>query len=333
MINGATFYFLDGYRPTFPSIIHNLDTHKPKLFNLLNAYKSAGVNWIRILIVCQHFGDKLYHPDDPYTKPEIHIQKVNEFMRFANTVAPFTFEVLLDPRKTWPTTYFQDTPLYANDKVWYDKWISRLDFSTLGVIMLPGDLWPIQGEYAFGDHHELVSPVCYNNGHWIKEMMGYLHSKYPTMHINFELGLWGTTPETVKKAVSWHTKYFPWTWWIAMPLYYSLPPGATWQEYRTGFSSLFSAYKQATSKPLWIDEYGLPITITPAGYYEEDQEAYYHGILEAMKESGIQHARFAWVAGRDYPYNGAESYGLVKSFSSDTPVWTPAWDQVKAYYK
>jgi hypothetical protein len=102
---------------------------------------------------------------------------------------------------------------------------------------------------------------------------------------------------------------------------------------------VLDAYHSVSSKPLWIDEYGKSIGSCVINgqncgtWTEQDQRNAYQGFLGAsVCWRQNRYFKFAWVAGRDYPYDGQEWFGLVSTFNGDKPFMRPAWYDLGLYY-
>ena len=340
-VRGVTFFYLDGVAQDFPWVLANQSdpTVRAKIDNLLAGYRAAGVNWIRLLIAADHF------PAANYPQPtQALINQVNDFMaitRAGPNAGRFTVEVVF-VTKRFANGYFADYPPYTNDKMWLAEWITKLNYSNLGMILITGDASPCAWEgtaarySCYGDSATAISPLAYNHGHWIATMWPWLKANWPTLNASYEViaGDPYNNGELIKKLAQWVTMRTPDVPCMAASLYFELPPGSPWTAYANQTVALLNAYASVTAKPLWIDEYGMRVcAAVGCTYTESDQQAYYGGFLGSTTcWTSVKYPKFAWVAGNDYPYVGTFWYGLASGFSSNQPVWRPAWGTVSLYY-
>lgn len=338
---GVSLFYLDGVAQDLPWILANQNdpTVNAKLISLFDAYQAAHVNWIRLLVAYNHFGTAT----DP-----IWITRVNALMALASTRGAFTFEVMLITQRDANDYYLSTlSNNYASDQQWLSMWTQGLNYSHLGLIMIGGDLFPCAWTGLGGTWHvgcqgdgSAIEPRSENHGRWIKAMWPWYKATYPGVNTAFEVFGDDSSPNLqwtlLKRVAQWVNGLSPSVPVVATPLYFTLPPGSTWQAYANKTMTALNAYNAAgVPKTLWIDEYGMSIGLQPNGwtYTAADQEAYYSGFLAATTcWTTTQYPKFAWVTGRDYPGDGNRSFGLVGSFSGNAPNWYPAWSDIGLYY-
>jgi hypothetical protein len=269
---------------------------------------------------------------DPSLPPRF-IKSVNDFMaitRSGPNAGKFNIEVVLGT-KTDASGMFSDTAPYTRDKQWLKTWITGLDYTNLGMVLIAGDMQPCGWNGQAFVCSPNGTPSANNHGAWLTNIWPWVKQNWPTLQVSYEV-IAGTTntTELIQKQAAWVTANTPDVPWIAASLYYDLAPGSSWQDYAQWTSKLLQVYAQTTTKPLWIDEYGSAVSQDRT---ELDQAAYYNGFLGASTcWMGRQYPKFAWVAGNDYPYTGQLWSGLVRNFQDSKPVWRGAWSTVNQYY-
>lgn len=203
------------------------------------------------------------------------------------------------------------------------------------MIMMAGDLSPCLLDGCYGDPSLPASATHQrNHGSWIRELWAWKEANYAGLNVSYEVignqGGSGNDPNLIKKLAVWNDTYTPSNPILAASLYIDLPTGSQWPAYSTALQNILAAYHSATGKMLWIDEYGRAIGDVGT---EQDQVESYAGFLGAsVCVYQNYYPKFAWVGGRDYPYNNLHSFGLVSSFSGNIPVMRPAWDYLALYY-
>ncbi|WP_431689267.1 hypothetical protein [Hahella sp. NBU794] len=326
-VRGVTFFYLDGVHQDFPWVLNNqYDPEvRRKIDNILKEYRSAGVNWIRILIGADHFPNQ----EEMYPVPsQSMIDKVNDFMeitRIGENAGQFTIELVLVP-KMKSNGEFHDQSPYDNDKTWYSSWIGGLNYTNLGMIMLGGDLSP-----CLNDGCEKIG-LTKNHANWIRAMWAWKEQLYPSLNMTYEvIGNQNNDTRLIKSLAGWVERNTPTVPVIAASIYINLPNGSNWEAYASTATKILDAYHSATSKPLWIDEFGKSIGDI---WNESDQKAAFDGFLGAsVCMRNRQYPKFAWVGGNDYPYDGRLWFGMVSAFNADAePAMRPAWSSVAQYY-
>ncbi|TPG50288.1 hypothetical protein EAH75_02040 [Rhodanobacter glycinis] len=333
-VRGVTFFYLDGVAEDFPWVLANQydPAIRAKIDALLTQYRSAGVNWIRLLVAYNHFPNR--SEVEPVPSATL-IREVNDFMaitRSGSNAGAFTIELVL-VTQTDSNGLFTDVSPYLHDKLWYKTWIDNLNYTNLGMIMLGGDLSPCYLSGCEGDK-VAVQPLPMNHGAWIKSIWAWKQSYAPFLNASYEvIGVQGNSnnnPLLISKLATWMNANTPSNPIVAAALYVSLPSGSTWQSYATATNAILDSYASVSSKALWIDEYGMSFG---TNWTVQDQVAAYQGFLGAsvcMRQK--RYSKFAWVAGNDYPYTGSNWYGLVASFNGTTPAMQPAWSDLSLYY-
>jgi hypothetical protein len=331
-VRGVTLFYLDGGQQDFPWVLDNQydPTVRARIDNLLANYRAAGVNWIRLLIATDHFPTKAdIHP----VPSQALLKKVNDFMAITRSglnAGRFTLEIVLIPEQR--DALFTDVAPYSRDKLWYKTWIDNLNYSNLGMIMFGGDLSPCYLSGCEGSASAELLPR--NHGAWIKSMWAWKQASYPNLNAAYEVigvqALSNNSPVLIRLLANWINAHTPTVPVIAASLYVELPSGSSWQEYANATVAILDSYHAATSKPLWIDEFGKSFG---TNWLEQDQRNAYLGFLGAsVCWRQNRYARFAWVAGNDTPYDGRNWFGLVSGFSGVTPVMRPSWSDLSLYY-
>lgn len=331
-VRGVQFFYLDGGAQDFPWVLDNQydPGTRAKIDGLLAEYRSAGVNWIRLLVSSDHFANK--SDIHPFPNQSM-IRKVNDFMAITRSGANagrFTIELVLIPETS--NFMFTDTAPYNRDKLWYKTWLDNLDYANLGIIMFGGDLSPCYLSGCQGD--PTAEAIPRNHGAWIRAMWDWKMANYPTINASYEVignqSLSNNNPNLIKKLAIWNQTYTPTNPILAAALYIDMPAGSPWTDYANAVTAILDAYHSVSGKMLWIDEYGRSV-----GAYgtEQDQRNAYLGFLGAtVCWRQNRYPKFAWVAGNDYPYDNNHWYGLVSSFNGSVPQMRPAWQDLALYY-
>jgi hypothetical protein len=338
-VRGVTFYFLDGSAESFPWVLANQTNPavRAKIDNVLASYRAANVNWIRLLLAANHFEAASY----PLPSQTL-IDQVNSFLaitRSGPNAGKFQVEIVLITPKD-ASNNFLDLPPYVKDKEWLAAWLTKLDFTNIGMVLLSGDAapcaWDGKRHSCYGDSATEVSPVAYNNGHWITEIWPWFRSRWPTLLASYEVIAGDPVNDgaLIKKLGKWVTKHTPEVPYTAAALYFDLPPGRPWTDIARQTQALLLAYHSVTKKPLWIDEYGMKVCAAgKCAYTEADQAAYFAGFLGAATcWTSVEYPKFAWVAGNDQVETADAWYGLVSGFAENQPVWRQAWSAISLYY-
>jgi hypothetical protein len=331
-VRGVTFFYLDGGQQDFPWVLdHQYDPLvRSRIDKLLEKYREAGVNWIRLLVATDHF--PVQSDIHPVPSASV-IKKVNDFMaitRAGNNAGRFTVELMLIPQQR--NGLFTDVAPYSRDKFWYKTWIDNLNYSNLGLVMLGGDLSPCLLSGCEGER--FVEALPKNHGEWIKSMWSWKESNYPALNVSYEVigvqALSNNDPALIKRLANWINRNTPTNPVIAASLYIELPSGSSWQDYAYATARVLDAYHSTTAKMLWIDEFGKGFG---SQWSEQDQRSAYQGFLGAsVCWRQNRYPKFAWVAGNDYPYDGKNWYGLVSGFAGSTPIMRDAWSDLSLYY-
>lgn len=345
---GVTFYYLNGGTQDFGWVLQNQSDPavRARIDGTLAEYRSAGVNYIRLLIHHWIGG----YPDPPQSL----IDKVKSFLEITRTgpnAGKFRIEIVFgQPRTTDPdecptVPCMVEAAPYTNSQKWISTWMANLDFATnshIGMIMIEGDLVPCDWSgttWACGDAAALSSTR--RQAAWVVANWKWFHDTYDwDQKSSYELILgYGSDAsglDRLGKTVAWaatKTSSIP---YLAGSFYFDgqEPPGAPWQNYATRMQAHLNKIKQVTTKPLWIDEFGAPIGSVGAGTYTDlDQSNYIGGVLAATNcWDTVDYPKFGWVGGNDYPYGGAYWYGLFSGFSGSNPVVRPGWSNVSLYY-
>ena len=330
---GVTFFYINGGSEDFPWVLTH--QHEPevraRIDALLARYRSAGVNWIRLLISHDYFSDGEVEP----VPSAALISKVNDFIAITHTGANaghFHVEVVLTTHRDAHGLY-TDVPPYTHDKRWLQSWIDHLDYTNLGMIMLAGDLSPCYLSGCYGDSNA-AQPLPMNHGEWITSIWAWKQAHRPNLIASYEVigvqSLSDNNPALIRKLALWMDVHTPTNPVMAASLYVSLPPGATSRSYEEATHAILQSYASASHRALWIDEYGKSVG---GQWTTEDQRAAYQGFFRAsLCQAQPPYAEFAWVGGRDYPYKEGEWFGLVDSFNGATPLMMPAWKDLTLFY-
>jgi hypothetical protein len=331
-VNGVTFFYLDGVAQDFPWVLDHLQEPqvRTRVDAVLAGYRAAGINWIRLLI-----GD-WFAAAPEYPEPSrSSIDKVNAFLamtREGPNAGHFTVEVLFGTHQR--DGIVLDPYPYDNDKHWLATWLNGLDSTNIGMVLLMGDgmpcAWGGSSVRCYGDSG--ADPIAESQGRWLATMWPWLIGNYPNISASYEV-IAGQPRDgfaLLRRSAQWAGEYTPSIPVLAASLYFALPPGSSADAYAIKTVEALDAYSSVSSRPLWIDEYGMQIG---SGYSESDQTSYYSGFLDANAcRRPNDYARFAWVAGNDYPYTGALWLGLISAFSADDqPVWRPAWSLISLF--
>jgi hypothetical protein len=202
--------------------------------------------------------------------------------------------------------------------------------------------WPPNSPPNEQNTYTFPSETSESHGQWLIAMWEWFHYQYPDVQASYEIiGTGGSytrepVPLLVQGIAQWVDANTPDVPYTSLSLYIDLPPGVGWEEYATTTRDLLSAYSSATSRPLWIDEFGKQVcgaSSTTCANTEDDQVSYYHGFLDATAKMDIP--RFAWTASNDYPFDTKSDlrYGLFSDYdANDKPVPRPAWYTLQLYY-
>jgi hypothetical protein len=331
-IRGVTFFYLDGERQGFPWVLENQydPVVRAKIDNLLAEYRSAGVNWIRLLVATDHFPVQ----SDIHPVPSAAlIKKVNDFMaitRSGPNAGRFTIELMLIPQQK--NALFTDVAPYTRDKLWYKTWIDQLNYTNLGLIMFGGDLSPC---YLSGCEGEAsADPLPNNHGKWIKSIWAWRDQNYSFLSTSYEVigvqSLSNNDPALIKKLARWMNINTPTNPIVAASVYVELPSGSSWQQYAEATVKILDAYHSVSDKTLWIDEFGKSFG---TNWNLQDQRNAYQGFLGAsVCWRQRSYPKFAWVAGNDYPYDGKNWSGLVSQYFGTYPIMRDTWRDLSLYY-
>jgi hypothetical protein len=348
-VRGVTFYYLDGAANPYshPAVAGQgfgwvLDNQydpavRARIDNLLTAYRNAGVNWIRLLVGSDNFPSSKVEP----VPSAALIKEFNDFLAITRSGAnqgQFHIEVVLVPHRA--SGMIADVAPYNHDKLWLKTWIDKINYTNVGMVLLGGDLSPCLLSGCEGSAN--ASAIAKNHGAWIKSIWAWKQANYPTLNASYEvIGVEsGNNPALIAMLAHWNDVNTPTNAIMSAGVYISLPSGATWQQYAAVTVAVLDSYASASSKNLHIDEYGKSRGTDASGntWSLNDQRAAYQGFLGAVvclrKKN---YAKFAWVAGRDYPYDTdstgrARWNGLVDSFNGATPVMSATWSDLKLYY-
>lgn len=328
-VRGVTLFYLDGPSQDFPWILdHQYDpTVRAKLDKLLEQYRQSDVNWIRLLVVTNHFPDRsAIHP----VPSAALIKKLNDFMAITRAGAnggQFHIELMLIPEQNGP--YFTDQAPYTRDKLWYRTWLTGLNYTNLGIVMLGGDLAPCDINKCHGDSG--AGPVAQNHGSWIEAIWQWRDANFPNVNASYEvIGVPSNNdPKLIRKLGIWSKTRTPTNPIFAASIYVALPPGSSWQAYADTTAKILDAHASSGAKPLWIDEYGKAVGASVGTVADQDNA--FSGFLGAsICWRQNRYPKFAWVAGNDASL--PTSYGLLSGFSGTMPVFRPAWDAIAVYY-
>jgi hypothetical protein len=340
-VRGVMFFYLDGGAQDFPWVLDNQydPAVRAKIDNLLSTYRAAGVNWIRILVATNHFADR--SRIHPVPSDEL-IRKVNDFMaitRAGPNAGRFKIEIVLIPEQTIAGLFTDGAP-YTRDKAWFQRWLSNLNYTNLGMVMFGGDLVPCL--LSGCDDEANPVPVVANHGAWIRQIWAWKNANHPGLNASYEVvGVQGNSNNDsalLAKLAAWNQRATPSNPITAASIYIDLPAGSSWVDYANATTRIIDRYYSLTGKPLWIDEYGRSVGSSwddQSGAYwtAQDQSNAYSGFLAATTcWRPYGNAKFAWVAGNDYPYNGKYWFGLVSSFAQGAPQMRPAWNDLTLYY-
>jgi len=330
-VRGTTFFYLDGSAQDFPWVLdHQYDPAvRAKIDSLLSQYRSAGINWIRLLVATNHFPNRSdIHP----VPTQALIQKVNDFMaitRAGANAGQFTIELMLIPEQS--NGQFTDVAPYTRDKLWYQTWLSGLNYTNLGMVMFGGDLTPclLQGCEFDG--------LTKNHADWIRGIWSWKVVNYPSINGSYEvIGVQQGSDNNYWMLLNmswWNQTYTPTNPVLAASLYVEKPPGASWGDYANATITILNNYiTYPGSKPLWIDEFGKKIGTEGYTWTAQDQSAAFAGFYGASVCSfqAQRFPKFAWVGGNDSDL--PLSYGLFSAFSGSTPVARPALNDLSLYY-
>lgn len=330
-IRGVNLFYLDGRdQEDLPQVIQKLadGDHackgtnkeiKARLHNTLKAAKDAGFNWIRLLIGrgfyqiyssrCQYSMTAIY-PEFPTAQASA----INKLLHEISTYG-FTVELVLGG-----SDRFSDT---SNDIIFFESVLTQLDHSSIGMVMLGGDVQPARVK---------------RHADWLTAV--YRHfTRHPTnlktLNYSFDTVTYQNTQD-LKDYVNWTLTHLPDIPVIAINLYNrSVPPGADWQAYSKAIAPFLAAYQSvANYKPAWVDEYGFRLSNPGEDvlYTTKDQLAYFKGFTHATRcSTTLTMATFAWTIGNDrYIADPSKDFkntpfGLFAGYKQNMPVVQPAW--------
>lgn len=334
-VRGVTFFYLDGKQQDFPWVLEHQrePAVRDRIENLLDMYRSAGVNWIRLLIATNHFPDRsAIHPVPSSSL----IQKVNDFMaltRSGENAGQFTIELVLVPEQK--NSRFTDTAPYERDKRWYKTWLDQLDYTNLGMVMFGGDLSPCL--LSGGEGEPGSESIPQNHSAWIKALWDWKVANYPNLYASYEvIGIQTGSrndPMLIQKLATWIKTHTPSVPVVSASLYLELPRGSSWHDYADATARILDTYNATfPDMPLWIDEFGKS---QGQDWTLEDQKIAFTGFLTAT--IAWQHKSpypvLVWVGGNDAPYDGKNTFGLVAGFDESKPRMQPAWAEVERFYR
>lgn len=337
-VRGVTFFYLDGINQDFPWVLENQynPAVRAKIDGVLAGYRQAGVNWIRLLVSANHRGYYKYLDKTNPVPDDSLVRQVNDFTaitRSGENAGKFNIELMLIAQTDTDGLFMDAAPSYSKDKQWYASWISKLNYSNIGLVMFGGDLQPCGWEpvngFKCGDASSRA--IVKNHAKWIVGMWNWLKQTYPNLNVNYEvIGGGDVFGMLLNATAKWQLQNTPSIPATAASIYFDLPPGSTSQQYATTTRAILDYYKVASTKPLWIDEYGKSISTQ---YSITDHANYTAGFLATAVCGGYGAPAgiFAWHAGYDSSYQGV-SYGYASGFSGNNLVWRPAWASVQHYY-
>lgn len=336
---GVTLFYLDGGAQDFPWILENQTepSARAKIDSLLASYRAAGVTWIRLLIGSWIANS---YPNPSYAE----IERVNSFLaitRSGSNAGKFKIElVFVHPRDA---AGMAEAPPCSQSKAWVAAWMDAIDFDNnrIGSIVIDGDLSPCEPVGAGWACGESSTPAAASHAAWIENVWPWFVGRWPGWQgkAGYELilGQDDNTAERLAHNVDWALQNTPSIPRIMGSLYFELSPGSPWTDYADQTMTYLNRYDQVSTKPLWIDEYGMRLTAAGSNphFTEVDQAAYFDGFLGATSCWATRgYPRFAWVGGNDYPLVSTWGWaGLFSGFSGTAPVARPAWGSVSLYYK
>jgi hypothetical protein len=334
-VRGVTFFYLDGKQQDFPWVLEHQrePAVRARIEGLLEQYRAAEVNWIRLLIATNHFPDRsAIHPVPSFPL----IQKVNDFMaltRSGENAGQFTIELVLVPEQK--NSRFTDTAPYERDKRWYKAWLDQLDYSNLGMVMFGGDLSPCL--LSGGEGEPGSESIPKNHSAWIKALWNWKVAHYPNLYASYEvIGIQTGSrndPMLIQKLATWIKVNTPGLPVVSASLYLELPRGSSWRDYADTTARIIDTYNATLpDTPLWIDEFGKS---WGQDWTLEDQKAAFTGFLTTTIawQRRSSYPVFVWVAGNDAPYDGKNTFGLVAGFDESKPRMQPAWGEVERFYR
>lgn len=338
-VKGATLFYLNGRdQEDLPQIIEKLSDGDSacngttsyideRLDETLSSLKSAGVNWIRVLV-----GRQEYHTyrnkcgidfdNDIYpVMSQTYIDKLNYFLsKLTSPQFNFKIELLLAGKQGFGEI--------NNDKLFFESILEGVSAKNIGLVMLGGD----------------VQPLITSHGNWVKEMYSYFsthsNSKLRTFAYSFDTITYNT-PQQMKSYVTWVKDNIPGIPVISINLYLRDAPSTSSSTYQNQIKAYLEAYDEVGAyQPAWIDEYGFRLSspTEPQQYDHIDQWEYYGGFLaETRCHSGYLKGRsypsFAWTAGLDLHLanpsldTNRTPWGLFSGYnSSNEPIVYPAWN-------
>jgi hypothetical protein len=119
---------------------------------------------------------------------------------------------------------------FKPDWTWMNEWITKFNYTNLGIIMLGGDLSPCLLSGCEGEAAAEALPR--NHGAWIKAMWAAKEANHPRLNASYEvIGVQkrsNNSPELIKKLATWINTATPSNPVVAASLYVVLPPGSSW---------------------------------------------------------------------------------------------------------
>ena len=238
---------------------------------------------------------------------------------------------------------------YGNAEEYLANWINALipTNNNIGIVMLGGQLKVCDG--AGCDQDPGADAEVTNNGEWIKNIWQWKQSAFPNLNATYEAlslsendtAICNNSSDPMIECVAhWANTYTPGLPYIAVSLYVPGAPGDSSSQYTQEANTQLSAYasaQPATPTPLWIEEYGGPISTN--NFIAQDQTNTINGFLAASfcgTDASQPYPKFLWNGGYDYnPSNptGAQQFGVVSGFDSvGNPMMEPAWSTLSQWY-
>ena len=351
-VRGVTFFYLNGVEQGFPWIVKNISdkTVQTQIKNMLASLRGNGVNWLRLLVSADHF-QKTDYPS-PSAKT---LQNFNALLTLIqdNFGNDFKIELIFVAPRTLKDGQnlgnYVDKPPYTNDKQWISGWMNGIypkNMSMVGMVLMGGDQapcgWNTVAKKFTCEGEENATEMQKNHASWIKTMWPWFDAQYASRQSSYKssyeiiVGNQANEWELLKKSVTWAVKATPSVPVIAAPFYFNAEPGSSWKVYAKLTQEALLAYKKLTTKPLWIDEFGMQIGMFQGKTYTEaDQGSFFGGFLAATTcWFNDKQPKFAWVVGNDYGPKREFWHGIMSNFTpTNEPVWRwTAMRQLNLYY-
>lgn len=337
-VRGITFHFLDGWEHDFPWMAenqYNIEVRN-KIEKVLDAFDEAGINWLRIVIAAHHRSYYRYVASKNPIPSDEQVRQVNDFLaltRSGRFAGKFTIEIVLVPEMDRDLS-FRDSPPFNLDKQWLNSWMNRLDFTSIGLVMIGADLMPCAWEgdrigFRCGDAS--ASRITQKHAKWIQSVWPWARKNWPNQKMSYEV-IAGSSTLAASTMATWVSQHTPDVTVASASMYYDLPIGATVQDYKNYWREVIVSFQKNSIKPLWIDEFGKLIG---CGYSEADQANFFTGFLEATVCGDFPEAipKLAWAGGDDYLSSRNIWFGLFSGYAPDnTPIVRPAWKSLSKYY-